>query len=208
MPKTPDYFAGKTIIITGAASGIGRATALIFAREGANVVCADIDEAGARSTAEMVNGKGSQALALQVDVTARAEVSGMVERSTRRLRQRAVPVQFRRRRHPPGKVPRDRRRADGEDLRAQRQRHVLCDAGGAAAHAGEQARGHRQHGEHGAPARRPGLVDPLRRRQGRRGDHDHGRGARVRGTPASARCRSRPARSGRHSRPRRSLRPN
>jgi 3-oxoacyl-[acyl-carrier protein] reductase len=41
MPKTPDYFAGKTIVITGAASGIGRATANIFAREGANVVCAD-----------------------------------------------------------------------------------------------------------------------------------------------------------------------
>ena len=41
MSKTPNYFAGKTIIITGAASGIGRATALIFAREGANVVCAD-----------------------------------------------------------------------------------------------------------------------------------------------------------------------
>ncbi len=46
MPKTPDYFHGKTIVITGAASGIGRATALIFAREGANVVCADIDEDG------------------------------------------------------------------------------------------------------------------------------------------------------------------
>jgi NAD(P)-dependent dehydrogenase (short-subunit alcohol dehydrogenase family) len=81
MPKTPDYFAGKTIIITGAGSGIGRATALIFAREGANVVCADINEAGARSTAELVNGKGSQALALPVDVTARAAVAGMVERS-------------------------------------------------------------------------------------------------------------------------------
>ena len=51
MPKTPDYFAGKTIIITGAGSGIGRATALIFAREGANVVCADINAAGARRTA-------------------------------------------------------------------------------------------------------------------------------------------------------------
>ena len=46
MPKTPDYFAGKTVLITGAASGIGRATALIFAREGANVVCADINENG------------------------------------------------------------------------------------------------------------------------------------------------------------------
>ena len=48
MPKTPDYFAGKTIIITGAGSGIGRATALIFAREKANVVCADINESGVK----------------------------------------------------------------------------------------------------------------------------------------------------------------
>jgi NAD(P)-dependent dehydrogenase (short-subunit alcohol dehydrogenase family) len=52
MPKTPDYFVGKTIVITGAASGIGRATAMIFAREGANVVSADIDADGARRTAE------------------------------------------------------------------------------------------------------------------------------------------------------------
>lgn len=81
MPKTPDYFAGKTIIITGAASGIGRATARIFARERANVVCADIDEAGARKTADEVNGKGSQALALNVDVTSREEVNDMVARA-------------------------------------------------------------------------------------------------------------------------------
>ena len=52
MPKSPDYFAGKTIIITGAASGIGRAAALIFAREKANVVCADIDEAGVEKTVQ------------------------------------------------------------------------------------------------------------------------------------------------------------
>jgi 3-oxoacyl-[acyl-carrier protein] reductase len=81
MPKTPDYFAGKTIIITGAASGIGRATALIFAREGANVVCADLDEQGARKTATEVNAKGTQALAVAVDVTKRAEVNAMVERA-------------------------------------------------------------------------------------------------------------------------------
>jgi NAD(P)-dependent dehydrogenase (short-subunit alcohol dehydrogenase family) len=81
MPKTPDYFAGKTIVITGAASGIGRATALIFAREGANVVCADVNEAGARETAAAVNGKGSQALAVKTDVTSRAQVNDMVERS-------------------------------------------------------------------------------------------------------------------------------
>ncbi len=81
MPKTPDYFAGKTIIITGAASGIGRATALIFARERANVVCADLNADGARATAEAVNGQGSQALALKVDVTARQEVEDMVKRA-------------------------------------------------------------------------------------------------------------------------------
>ena len=55
MSKTPNYFRGKTIIITGAASGIGRATALIFAREGANVVCAEINEKGADETAAEVN---------------------------------------------------------------------------------------------------------------------------------------------------------
>jgi 3-oxoacyl-[acyl-carrier protein] reductase len=81
MPKTPDYFAGKTIVITGAASGIGRATALIFAREHANVVCADINEEGARDTAAAVNDNGSQALALKADVTKRAEVEGMVKRA-------------------------------------------------------------------------------------------------------------------------------
>jgi NAD(P)-dependent dehydrogenase (short-subunit alcohol dehydrogenase family) len=79
MPKTPDYFHSKTILITGAASGIGRATALIFAREGANVVCADINEAGVKETAEKINALGSQALALAVDVTKRAAVNDMVE---------------------------------------------------------------------------------------------------------------------------------
>jgi len=81
MPKTPDYFVGKTILITGAASGIGRATALIFAREGANVVCADINEAGARETAAQINGKGRQALAIACDVTSRAAVSDAVARA-------------------------------------------------------------------------------------------------------------------------------
>jgi len=79
MPKSPDYFAGKTIIITGAASGIGHAAALIFAREKANVVCADIDEAGVEKTAEKINEIGSQALALAIDVTKRAAVEDMVQ---------------------------------------------------------------------------------------------------------------------------------
>ena len=83
MPKTPDYFKGKTIVITGAASGIGRATALIFAREGANVVCADINEAGVQQTVEQINAQsgnaGGQTLALTIDVTKRAAVKDMVQ---------------------------------------------------------------------------------------------------------------------------------
>jgi 3-oxoacyl-[acyl-carrier protein] reductase len=79
MPKTPDYFHGKTIVITGAASGIGRATAQIFAREGANVVCADINGDGVKETVEAVNAAGSQGLALTIDVTKRAAVTDMIE---------------------------------------------------------------------------------------------------------------------------------
>jgi 3-oxoacyl-[acyl-carrier protein] reductase len=79
MPKTPDYFHGKTIVITGAASGIGRATALIFAREGANVVCADINERGVAETVSQVNAIGAQALALTIDVTKRAAVEDMID---------------------------------------------------------------------------------------------------------------------------------
>ncbi len=80
MPKTPDYFHNKTIIITGAASGIGRATALIFAREGANVVCADINEQGARETAAQVNGPG-KTLVVRTDVTSREQVNELVRRA-------------------------------------------------------------------------------------------------------------------------------
>ena len=59
MPKTPNYFHGKTVVITGAASGVGRAAALVFAREGANVVSADIDEAGVEKTAEMIDAQNA-----------------------------------------------------------------------------------------------------------------------------------------------------
>jgi len=74
MPKTPDYFVGKTIVITGAGGGIGRATALIFAREGANVVVTDIDAEAARRVAETIQQGGGKALAAVVDVTSREQI--------------------------------------------------------------------------------------------------------------------------------------
>ena len=55
--------AGKVCIITGAGSGIGQASALLFAGEGARVVVADVDLKGAQATVERVAGSGGEAIA-------------------------------------------------------------------------------------------------------------------------------------------------
>ena len=73
MPKTPDYFKGKTLVVTGGASGIGRATALVFGREGANVLCADINEQAAQQAARAVTEAGGRGEATFVDVKAKAD---------------------------------------------------------------------------------------------------------------------------------------
>ena len=78
MPKTPDFSQNRTILITGGASGIGRATAAIFAREGANVIVADIDAEGAKTVAGELRSSNVGAEAVAVDVTDRIAVDGMI----------------------------------------------------------------------------------------------------------------------------------
>lgn len=65
-------FAGKVAFVTGAASGIGRSTAIAFAREGANVVVADVSERDNRETARMIEELGGRAIAVTCNVV-RAE---------------------------------------------------------------------------------------------------------------------------------------
>ncbi len=69
---------GKTALITGGARGIGRATALLFAREGARVAVADMSAEGAAETVGMINAAGGQAMSIAVDVTRPDQVAAMV----------------------------------------------------------------------------------------------------------------------------------
>ena len=81
MPKTVDYYKGETILITGAGSGIGRATAKVFGREGANVVATDIDVESAERTANEVTQIGAKATFSRCDVTVRAEVDAALKQA-------------------------------------------------------------------------------------------------------------------------------
>ncbi|MFI5422104.1 MAG: SDR family NAD(P)-dependent oxidoreductase, partial [Nitrososphaerales archaeon] len=69
---------GNVTLITGAGSGIGRAVATLFAKEGASVAVIDIVEAGGRETEQMVRKDGGKAMFLKCDVTKYSEVKSMV----------------------------------------------------------------------------------------------------------------------------------
>lgn len=73
-----ETFKDKVVLITGAGGGLGRTFALAFAAEGAAVVAADLNEAGARETAELITAQGGLALGHGVDVTKAASLDALV----------------------------------------------------------------------------------------------------------------------------------
>ena len=75
--------AGKSAIVTGAGRGIGRATALMFAREGADVLAPDLDLATSEAVAVEIRALGRTGVAMQMDVTRMADIQRMVETALR-----------------------------------------------------------------------------------------------------------------------------
>jgi 3-oxoacyl-[acyl-carrier protein] reductase len=74
----------RVAIVTGAASGIGAASALAMAREGARVLVVDLNEAGAKKTVEQIEKAGGQAAAARADVTRAADNQAVVEQAVAR----------------------------------------------------------------------------------------------------------------------------
>jgi NAD(P)-dependent dehydrogenase (short-subunit alcohol dehydrogenase family) len=74
-------FSGKVAFVTGAGSGIGRATALAFAREGASVAAADVSEQANQETASLIEKEGGRAIAFKCDVTKAMDVARALEKT-------------------------------------------------------------------------------------------------------------------------------
>lgn len=88
MPGTEDAgitLGGRVVLITGAASGQGRAAAQLFAHHGARIVVADIDDEGSDETVTLVKEAGSEALAVHADVSVRVDAEAMIDATVERF---------------------------------------------------------------------------------------------------------------------------
>ncbi|MHC0428800.1 SDR family NAD(P)-dependent oxidoreductase [Streptomyces sp. O3] len=83
MPVTAYDLTGRTAFLTGAASGIGRASAILLAQAGATVHCADRDEVGLHETATTIRAAGGTAHTHPLDVTDRAQLKAALHRPKR-----------------------------------------------------------------------------------------------------------------------------
>ena len=79
MPNQNRRFADKVAFVSGAGAGIGRATALAFAGEGASVVIADVDEQANTDTARMIETAGGQVIAVRCDVTRAQDLQAAID---------------------------------------------------------------------------------------------------------------------------------
>ncbi|HKL19455.1 MAG TPA: SDR family oxidoreductase [Halalkalibaculum sp.] len=75
----------KVALITGAAAGIGRATAILFAKQGAKVVISDVDKKGLEETEKMIGEEGGEVLSLLTDVSKSDEVKEMIDKTLDRF---------------------------------------------------------------------------------------------------------------------------
>ena len=76
-----EQFRGKVALVTGASSGIGRATALAFAREGARVVVSDVNSEGGEETVSKIENAGGQSIFVHADVSHSAEVETLINKA-------------------------------------------------------------------------------------------------------------------------------
>jgi NAD(P)-dependent dehydrogenase (short-subunit alcohol dehydrogenase family) len=83
--STVDRFDGRTALVIGGTTGIGRATAVCFARAGANVVIAGLGEAEGQQAQAEAKAAGAQALFIEADVTCEADVKQVVSRAIERF---------------------------------------------------------------------------------------------------------------------------